>query len=46
MSLGLDRPKDFNYTNYTKTNHLDSIEEISTYANDHHLRLRNLGINV
>ena len=33
---------DFDYNEYSKENHLDSLEEVSDFAKDHHLFLRNM----
>ena len=38
--------KDFDYNKYSKDNHLDSLAEVSDFANDHHLFMRNMQTKV
>lgn len=41
MTAGKD-DKDFDYNKYSKDNHLDSLAEVSDFAKDHHLFMRNM----
>jgi hypothetical protein len=49
MSAGSKKDKDgkdFDYNKYSKDNHLDSLSEVSDFANDHHLFMRNMQTKV
>jgi hypothetical protein len=49
MSAGTHKDKDgkdFDYDKYAEDNHLDSLSEVSDFANDHHLFMRNMQTKV